>query len=635
MPKMKLKPQFRHFERADVTLDAEKRTVEFSFSSEEPVNRWFGKEILSHDKSAADMQRLNDGANLLFNHNWDAPIGVMEKAWIGNDKRGYVRARFSKNPQADQIFKDVQDGILRNVSFGYEVKELKREKTTEDGADEYLATKWMPFEVSIVTVPADQTVGIGRGIDMSEKEISVIGELPEKVVKAIQELEKVTAILETNEPEKTLTVTETTKGKSMTPEEIKAMQEKARQEERDRSSAITALCEKHKMDGEFTRSLVNGGKSLDEAREAVLSKISVRQAPVSATPDVAPVGLTEKEIRQFSFIKIIRALSNPGDARAQEEAKFEREVSEAGAKLRGKQSEGFFVPMDILAHRGRRDLTKGSATGGGDTIATEMKGFIEMLKNKSALQRAGATVLNGLVGDLAIPKQTGGATAYWVAENVDITESQQTFGQVLMAPKGLGAFTDISRKLLLQSSIDVENLVRSDLATVVALALDLAGLYGLGSSDQPTGLKTVGIANGLNNVDLVGANPTWPELVSMETAIASDNADVANMKYLVSAAGRGYLKSTAKYSNTGTPMWDGGDIVNGYGAVVSNQVTDGDYWFGNFADLLIGFWSGLDLIVDPYTGAKAGTLRLIALQDVDVAVRHAESFCYANATPLS
>ncbi len=630
MPKMKLKPQFRHFERADVTLDAEKRTIEFSFSSEEPVNRWFGTEILSHDKSAADFSRLNDGANLLFNHDWNTVIGVMEKAWLGNDKRGYVRARFSKNAKADEIFNDVKDGILRNISFGYEVKELKREKTDEKGNEEYLATKWMPFEVSLVSVPADQTVGIGRAFLEEEREISVLGKETEEP--------PVTPKLE-NEPEnKTLTVTETTKGKSMTPEEIKAMQEKAKQDailsERERSNGIRSLCEKHKMDSDFAKALVEGGKTLEEAREAVLSKISTRQAPVSATPE-ATVGLSEKEIRQFSFMKIIRALANPGDMRLQEAAKFEREVSEAGAKLRGKASEGFFVPMDILRHSGQRDLTKGSATAGGDLVATDMKGFIEVLRNKSILQRAGATVLNGLVGDLAIPKQTGGATAYWVAENVAVTEGAQTFGQVALAPKGLGAFTDISRKLLLQSSIDVENLVRSDLATVVALAMDAAGLYGLGASDQPTGLKTVGIANGLNNIDLVGANPTWAELVSMETAIAADNADVANMKYLVNPTGRGYLKSTPKYSNTGTPMWDGGDIVNGYGALVSNQVTDGDYWFGNFADLLIGLWSGLDLIVDPYTGATAGTLRVVALQDVDIAVRHAESFCYANITALS
>ncbi len=266
---------------------------------------------------------------------------------------------------------------MRNVSFGYEIKDIKLVKSTEQG-DEWLATKWQPYEVSIVTVPADHTVGIGRAMDAEEKEVNVIEDAPiEPIIEPVKE--------ETPK----ITVTEKQKGDVMTPEQMKEVQEKARSEERQRSQEIHAVCTKHGMDADFTRGLVDGGKSIDEAREAVLAKISTRQKPVSGAAEQT-VGLSQKEIRNFSFIKVIRALANPGDRKMQEDAAFEREVSEAGSKIRGKSSEGFYVPMDILRHSGRRDLTVGANNGidGGLTVATELKSFIEMLRNKSILQQS-------------------------------------------------------------------------------------------------------------------------------------------------------------------------------------------------------------------------------------------------------
>jgi len=624
MPQIKLKSLRRSLERADIKLDREKRVVEFSFSSENPVERWFGKEVLSHEKDAAEFERLNDGANILFNHDWDKPIGVIEKAWMGEDKRGYVRARFAKSAHADEVFGMIEDGVLRNVSFGYQVKEMKREKSTEEG-DEYLATKWMPFEVSIVTVPADHTVGIGRDFNQ-EQEVKIEGDLGKR---ALEEIAKLTPIA--IEKEMPVSITEiktleapTSKGNSMDPIELKKLQDEARQQERERQTQIRSMCEKHQMDSDFTSSLVDGGKSLEEAREAVLSKISTRQAPVSGSADAPQLGLSPKEIKSFHFMNALRALSNPGDRRAQEAASFEREVSDAASKVRGKTSQGFYIPQEVLSFgQSQRDLNKGTAADGGYTVATSLVGFIEMLRKKSVLQRAGATVLNGLVGDIAIPKQTGGATAYWVAESGAPTETKQAFAQVTMTPKTLGAFTDISRKLLIQSSLDVENLVRNDLATVVALAIDLAGLYGSGAANQPLGLKDT---TDLNTTDFAAATPTFAEIITMETEVATDNADIGSMKYLVTAAGRGDLKSAEKFSSTGQTIWEAGGTVNGYQTEVSNQITTGDYWFGVWSQLMIGMWSGLDLMVDPYAGATAGTVRVIALQDVDVAVRHAKAF---------
>ena len=146
--------------------EVEDRTYDFPFSSEQPVARYFGNEILSHEKGAADLSRLNDGAPLLFNHNPDRVIGVVERAYIDDEKRrGYARVRFSRNEFAQEVLRDVRDGIIRNVSFGYAI-----DKMEERSSGEFVATSWTPTEVSAVAIPADQTVGFGRSLSESDPE---------------------------------------------------------------------------------------------------------------------------------------------------------------------------------------------------------------------------------------------------------------------------------------------------------------------------------------------------------------------------------------------------------------------------------------------------------------------------------
>lgn len=583
------------------------RTLEFPFSSELAVERYFGNEILSHERGAADLGRLNDGAPLLFNHNMDDIVGVVEKAWMGEDKRGYARVRLAKTERAEEIKALIEDGILRNVSFGYRIAEMM-----DDRKGNYTATAWEPYEISLVTVPADPGVGLGRADEAEQREVVITREAEESA----QPAEEVT------QP------TEVTMTQDATPAveavDVEVVRSQAVEAERARIAAIQSLGQKFGNE-DLARSLIDGAKSIDEARAAFLEKIEMTQKPVAAPS--ADVGLTDKEVRSFSFLRAINALANPSDKGAWEAAAFEREVSEAAAAKAGKSSRGIFVPAEVL----RRDLTAGTASAGGNLVATDLLAgsFIELLRNQSVAIRAGARTLNGLVGNIAIPRQSGSATAYWVAESGAPTESQQTVDQVTMTPKTVGAYTDFSRRLMLQSSIDVENMVRADLAAVIALAIDKAALYGTGANNQPKGLK---LQTGINTKDFAAATPTFAELVAMESEVAADNADVGTMRYLVNAAIRGALKSAEKFSGTGMTVWEPGNTVNGYGTEVSNQIESGDVFFGNFADLLIGFWSGLDLMVDPYAGATSGTMRVIALQDVDVAIRHPESFCYGNAT---
>ena len=578
------------FHRAEMTAfsEVEDRTYEFPFSSETPVARYFGNEILSHETTAADLSRLNDGAPLLFNHDVDRVIGVVEMARIdGKLKRGYARVRFSKNEFAQQVLADVKDGILRNVSFGYSIDKM------EERSGSFVATAWSPYEISMVSIPADKTVGIGRSLLLTD-----------------------TAAPAAPTPEPLPNM------ESATPD-LAVVRAEAVEAERSRIAQISALCNKHQM-ADLGQQLVESNRSIDEARAAVLDKLNIPMETV--TMQTADIGLSVNESRKFSFLRAINYLANPADRSAREAAGFEIEASEAAAQKLGRQSRGITIPQDVL----RRDLNVGTASAGGNLVATELDAgsFIELLRNASALDQAGATVLTGLTGNVAIPRQSGAGTAYWVAESGAPTESQQTVDQVSLTPKTVAAFTDYSRRLMLQSSIDVENMVRTDLAARLALRIDLAGLYGTGSNSEPLGLK---LTTGIATESFTAATPTFAEVVAMESDIATANALLGSPVYLMNAAMRGGLKTKAKDAGSGLFVMEGGE-VNGYQGVLSNQVASNDLWFGNFADLIIGYFSGLDLMVDPYTNSTSGTVRVIAMQDVDIAVRHPESFSRGNTS---
>jgi len=388
--------------------------------------------------------------------------------------------------------------------------------------------------------------------------------------------------------------------------------------------------------GNFLGEVDDLGKEI-EKRE----KLVDLEAEMAKQPDSPYIGMSKKDVNRYSLVRAIRAAANK-DWRG---AELEKEASDATAQRLGIDPQGFWVPQDWLEKRSaprreyRQDMVVGTDDYGGYLVDTDLQSqnFIEMLRNMMVLRVAGVRFLGGLVGDVAIPKQTGGATAYWVAESGAPTESNQTVAQVAMTPHALGAYTDISRKLLKQSSVDVESFVREDLAQVIAIAIDLAGLHGTGTNNQPTGIeKTSGIGSVVGGTH--GAAPDWADIVNLETEVGTDNAAIGRLAYVTNAKVRGKLKQTAKVASTAGMVWEAGNTpLNGYPALVSNQVssslTKGSsgavcsaIFFGNWSDLIIGQWGGLDVLVDPYTGSTSGTVRVVALQDVDVAVRHAESF---------
>ena len=584
-------------------VEKEDRTLEFPFSSEKGVERYFGNEVLEHKTKSANLERLNDGAPLLWNHDQEKVIGVVEKAWIDEKKRrGYAKVRFSEEEFAASKYRDVKDGILRNISFGYVIKEM------EQRGEEYVATSWEGFEVSLVAIPADNSVGINRSITELQKEDKIPLDRSNDSASSDAPSIQSQPVQMNPTPKENL---EERSGEFDSQKVIKA--------ERSRIQEIQAVAEKYNLK-QLGEEYIKEERTVDDFNKAVLR--DWKPEAIQPNPSETNIGLTEKETRSFSVLRAIDYLADPHSRAKREAAAFEIEASEAAAAKLGRASKGITLPNEVF----QRDLKTTPDTAGGNLVQTDLDAanFIDLLRNQSVIAQTGSTTLTGLQGNLSIPRQGGAGTAYWVAESASVTESNQTIEQVNMTPRSLGAMTDISRKLLLQSSIDVENMVRNDLARVIALEIDRAALYGSGASSEPLGLHNT---TGIGTESITSNDPTFAQAVAMESDVAVANALTGSLAYVTRANIRGNMKVKAKDSGSGLFLWTGDDTVNGYPAYMSNQVEAGDVWFGNWSDLIVGYWSGLDLQVDPYTGGASGTVRVRVLQDVDVAVRHAASFC--------
>ena len=568
--------------------DDEERTLEFPFASEMPVERYYGMEVLSMDTKSMDLGRLNDGAPLLYQHDADRIVGVVQRAYI-KDKRAYARVKLANNELGREMQELIRDGIIRNVSFGYKIDEMEADESTSPVT--YRATKYQPFEISLVTIPADNSVGLGRAFDHNESTATA---------SAVQ-----------SQPNGVNTVDQNLN--------IEAIRAEAAQAKAKEVAEMMALGQRTK-NLEMAQEFIANSRGLEDLRSALLEKMGVEEKPIQAKD--AEIGMTDKEVREFSFVRALKALAHPNDKEAQRAAGFEFEVSRAAQEKCGKEARGILIPADVLGY-GRRDLTVGAASGGGDLVATELMSdsFIDLLRKSLVLTQAGANVMTGLQGMVAIPRQSGGATTYHVAESGSITESQLTVDQVTMQPRTIGALTDYSRRLLLQSSIDIENLVRRDLAQQIAIEVENQAINGTGTGSYPLGFLNV---TGINTESGV---TTFADYVNAEAALSTDNALFGNLGYMMNSALRGTLKTTEKATNTAQFVYESDNTINGYSAYVSNSMPANTAVFANFSDIMIGFWSGLDIMVDPYTGSASGTVRVVAMQDYDVAIRHPESIC--------
>lgn len=640
LPDFNAKPLQRTMEVR--SFDVEARTVELAFSSEFEGERWFGIEILDHSPESVRLDRLRDGGALLVDHVWSDQVGVVESATIGADRRGRAVVRFGRSARANEIFQDVVDGIRKHVSVGYRVHGAKLVETRDGDMDVYRITDWEPLEISMVSVPFDHTVGVGRSLENAQEETQATPTQTASVESGAateqsksEEIRNMKIIVtrdaagnlvraEVDESGNIVKVLETLEKAG---DDVRSHQRSGSEAERKRTAAILEMGEKYQC-GDLARDYVKEGKSPEDFARAALDHINQRGSrPLNEQSRDANIGLSDSEVRNYSFLNVVRALVNPTDKRAQEAAAFEFEASRAAAEKADKEPQGILVPTDVLS-RALNTSTAGGAAGntGGYAIATDLQtqSFVEMLRNRNTIMQRGR-VLAGLVGNLDIPRQIAGAQGYWLGEDEAAGEGAPDLDQISLSPKTVGAFTEITRKFLQQSSLDAEGLVRSDLASALATTIDLAGYYGSGTANQPRGIANY---TGINAVNFAGTIPTYAELVQMETEIAADNADVDSMAYVLNARMRGALKTAEKFAGTnGATIWEPGNTLNGYGTEVTNQVANGDVFMGNFADLIIGLWGGLDLTVDPYSNSTKGKLRIVVFQDVDFVLRRLQSFC--------
>ena len=502
-----------------------------SFSSENPVPTPMGEEILSHKREAVDLSRLNDGAPFLWSHDPRTVLGVVESAEIVNGK-GRAVVRWGTSEEAIAKRKEVAEGILQNISVGYQIEESEY---TDDG--KVFVSRWQPVEISLVAVPSDNSIGIHR----SHPAYSSPKEEPKSMSNYVMD-----GVL----PEPT--------------------------------------------QGEF-----------------------------------------ETECRNFSIIEAAKGIASGRGL-----AGRELEVNQELETRNGKRTQGFYVPNNGWSSRA---YVAGTASAGGNLVATDLlaDNFIEALRNRTVVGELGATMLPGLVGDVAIPKRTGDNSVTWFgADNSDaISESTGTIGQVTMSPKTVGAYTKFSHLMRLQSTPEIEQVIRSGFVSILANAIDEAALNGSGSSSQPTGiLNTSGIGSVAGGTN--GLAPTLDHVIDLKKAVSIDNADTANAAYVTNSKVEAVL-SKLKDGNSAYHLSPyAGEIGKQQIASRRFEVTNAipsnlskgsgsnlsAILYGNFRDLYIGMWGALEILVDPYSDFSKGTTAVRAIQSIDINVAHAESF---------
>jgi HK97 family phage major capsid protein len=631
------------------TIDVEARTVELAFASEtEKVERWYGIEVLGLNADEIDMSRMNNSAPVVWMHDLKDQRGVVVPgtARVDSDRIARCTARFSRSAEGEKLFQDIIDGITTKVSVGYTVRSMKLVEE-RDGIDVYRIDGWQPYEVSMCSASADdEKTGVGRSLNPAEKPPE---ETPPEQVETPSSIDISAATrAHTKEPkhmEKQYRYFRDARGfckvekdqegndigQVVVLEPAGAERSAGTSAERARTDGILALADSYSGQLPQARDLaakfIKEGKTGEEFQRELLAEFGKRSStPLSEQSQNhgGETGMSEADVRRYSLANVIRALANPNDQNAQKAAAFEIECSVNAQRTLGKTAQGILVPPDVLS----RAMSTTQQGAGATMVDVSKMSMLDLLRNRTVMMQM-ATVIGGLVGNVDIPKQVSDGQAYWLGEGQDATETGFTVGQISFAPKTVGAFTDITRRLLQQSNQAVDSLVRADLMRALGTAIDRAALYGTGSDYQPLGLKG---QKGINAVDFATAQkPTFAELVQMETEISADNADAGSLAYLIHSRIRGHAKTAPKFgAGTEATIWEPGNTINGYRTEVTNQLVANDVFFGNFADFLILLWGGLDLTVDPYSLSKSGSIRIVAFQDVDMGLRRAESMCWGS-----
>ena len=597
--------------------EAKTQTVRASVSSEAPVEEFVyddkrgewvrAFEVLGHGEGEIDFSRMADGLVIQDTHGGDQ-IGIMRDPVVRDGKLSGV-IEFGCGARAQEIKADALAGIRRNMSVGYMVNRWMDTGEEKDGLPIFRAVSWTPYEASFVPVPADTRVGVAR----SEDNVKTAETATRKGVQIMDKK---------NEETKA----------ALTAENVSEMYRLARAADME-----AGVVDEH----------IKSGKSFDEFRALAISALEKAKAERAKKPDTPPVTETRRDFdesevkaigKRYSIHRALLSMADPAHFAA--DAGFEREVSAEIEKQTGRRAQGLYLPKFVRAATAP-NFIKGDGNGS-NFVATDLLAgeYIEPLVAKMRLTEAGMRTITGLRGDIAIPKG-GLSTGGWIAENGTATAAVSTLGQVLGSPHTASAYTDISRRLLEQSSISAEAYTVESLDRALRYLLETAGYAGTGADNQPTGIINT---TGVGSVNFTAGSPTLGKLVDMWSAVESANAGSEAAAWIATPAVKAILRTTM---DTVAVTGESGDVNVGVGKYLLEQLRGEAYCegyrfldstlapakkliFGDFSQLVLALWSGTDVKVDPYTLSTSGALRIVALQDCDFLVRHAAAFCVGN-----
>lgn len=680
------------------------RTFRMVMSTETPAKSFNypekpALEVLSHAREAVDLSLMEPSAPLHSGHEEEPfyshgpQVGVAEGARI-EARRMVGDARFSRSQRGQEAQQDVEDEITRFVSVGYRVLKARRlpDPDQKTGLPVYEAVRWQPFEVSLVGLPADRNAVIVRK-DAQETANDV------ELVEGEESPPPTPAPTEVEEPAKPADppappddadpqgpAPENTEVRSMKKvrdekgavievaddDPRPAVREDARsktQTTRDEEVArIYEICDEHGQGGKAPE-YVRSGMSYEAVCAALVEARRTprpKTAPAGPEDDAAGIdlGLKVSDQHRFSYARSILMASGdvPHDGlEAEVHQELARKLTASGLPFRGN---GVLLPFDLRTRQQRYDdydrrmraiaVRALAGTGTGAEVVFDRPGeLIELLRNRSVLIAMGARVLPGLTGPVPFPAQDAAGTFSWVGENpgADVADSDLGLGLRTLSPKTGQSSTSYSRQLLIQASIDVENLVRNDLAAIHGLGIDKAGLHGPSVAGAPTGLY---FTPNINTQDYSSTVPTYALLVNQAALVADDNADMGALGWVTTPLMAGKLKTTPEHATAGMANWiwqgtfrDG--TLAGYRAMGSNQCSktmtgtagaetggnDHAIFFGNWNDMIVAFFGALEIVVDPYAKKKRGLIEVTSFQMADILVRHPESFSVSTQARIA
>lgn len=594
------------------SVNLEERTCEFVAATGRTIARWWWTEKLVISEDAIDTARLAQGISFLNNHNHKDVHGISEGYRIDEKSEELImKIRFSEKQESDDIFKDIIAGIRKYVSISYIVQNqtvTRYDGDDDDRPDEYLVTRWQPIELSTVGVPADEASKSrnrpnNNNQHSADKERKI--DMPEK--------RKVDNGADNSSPDVA---------------QIRA-DEKAKYERKlKENSEIQDLGLRYDM-GDQARAFIKEGKSSKQFMELVLD--TQEEESRNHKPDTN-LDMEDGEVKEYSLFRAIRAHKAGGVEAMRKLAPLEYEAHIAVEDKLDREAQGFYVPRDVqndfarrlqVGNVARREMQVASPTEGANLKGTDHRGdmFIDLLLENTYMMQFGARVIDNLVGDVDIPRAEGGLTTTWLGEGADAVPSNAGIGMANLTFKTISAETEITRKLIKQSSPSVEAYIIDLIMKTCGIGIDTAAFQGAG------GLSILGLMNtpGINAIPVVGTFPVWNEIVDMETAVDTDNALIDNMKFLVHPGVAGNWKKTLKFAGISGTIAEGNE-VNGYPFFRKSGLAAETCIFGNFRDWLFGMWGVLDLKTDHSTNAKSGGTVLRAFQDIDGVATNVGSF---------